>query len=157
MPTASDWASGLLPRALCKIVSCAMRQVIYSRNGVNITATPVEHYTTGGPSALRVDWNGLSFVYSGGRTPPMPARAFCRIGSTPPVVTQRVCLVETLIVKQGLVQLVGDCVLCKKLSVGLMCSQHFAQSNLVHWVTSAEGVTGAAVHCRRYPPHAHAQ
>ena len=43
-----------------------MRQVIYSRDGVNITSTPVEHYTTGGPSALRVDWNGLSFVYSGG-------------------------------------------------------------------------------------------
>ena len=40
-------------------------QIIYSRNGVNITSTPVEHYTTGGPSALRVDWNGLSFVYSG--------------------------------------------------------------------------------------------
>jgi hypothetical protein len=40
-------------------------QLIYSRNGINITATPVEHYTTGGPSALRVDWNGLSFVYSG--------------------------------------------------------------------------------------------
>ena len=62
------------PGAYCQnsvqIVSCAMRQVIYSRNGVNITATPVEHYTTGGPSALRVDWNGLSFVYSGGRTTP---------------------------------------------------------------------------------------
>lgn len=44
-------------------------QVIYSRNGVNITSTPVEHYTTGGPSALRVDWNGLSFVYSGDTHP----------------------------------------------------------------------------------------
>lgn len=45
------------------------KQLIYSRNGVNITATPVEHYTTGGPSALRVDWNGLSFVYSGDTHP----------------------------------------------------------------------------------------
>ena len=44
---------------------CIYMQVIYSRNGVKITSTPVEHYTTGGPSALRVDWNGLSFVYSG--------------------------------------------------------------------------------------------
>ncbi len=44
-------------------------QVIYSRNGVKITSTPVEHYTTGGPSALRVDWNGLSFVYSGDTHP----------------------------------------------------------------------------------------
>lgn len=39
--------------------------MIYSRNGVKVTATPVEHYMTGGPSALRVDWNGLSFTYSG--------------------------------------------------------------------------------------------
>lgn len=51
---------------MCKcLMSSTHAQLIYSRNGVNITATPVEHYTTGGPSALRVDWNGLSFVYSG--------------------------------------------------------------------------------------------
>jgi hypothetical protein len=50
----------------CKcMMSSTHTQLIYSRNGVNITATPVEHYTTGGPSALRVDWSGLSFVYSG--------------------------------------------------------------------------------------------
>ena len=48
---------------------CTCVQVIYSRNGVTITSTPVEHYTTGGPSALRVDWNGLSFVYSGDTHP----------------------------------------------------------------------------------------
>ena len=47
------------------LMSSTCAQLIYSHNGVNITATPVEHYTTGGPSALRVDWNGLSFVYSG--------------------------------------------------------------------------------------------
>ena len=94
-----------------------MRQVIYSRDGVNITATPVEHYTTGGPSALRVDWNGLSFVYSGGRAPPpppppTPARAPCRI-STPPVVTQRICWVTTSRVKQRLCMPVWEWALCK--------------------------------------------
>ncbi|DBA85336.1 TPA: hypothetical protein ACH3X2_006023 [Trebouxia sp. C0005] len=33
-------------------------QLIYSRNGVNITSTPVSHYQTDGPVALRLDWNG---------------------------------------------------------------------------------------------------
>ncbi len=41
-------------------------QLIYSRNGVNITSTPVSHYQTDGPVALRLDWNGLSVTYSGG-------------------------------------------------------------------------------------------
>ena len=40
-------------------------QLIYSRNGVNITSTPVSHYQTDGPVALRLDWNGLSVTYSG--------------------------------------------------------------------------------------------
>lgn len=40
-------------------------QLIYSRNGVNITSTPVSHYRTDGPVALRLDWNGLSVTYSG--------------------------------------------------------------------------------------------
>jgi len=40
-------------------------QLIYSRNGVNITSTPVSHYRTEGPVALRLDWNGLSVTYSG--------------------------------------------------------------------------------------------
>ena len=40
-------------------------QLIYSRNGVNITATPVDHYATGGPVALRLDWYGISITYSG--------------------------------------------------------------------------------------------
>ncbi len=40
-------------------------QLIYSRNGVNITSTPVSHYRTDGPIALRLDWNGLSITYSG--------------------------------------------------------------------------------------------
>lgn len=38
---------------------------MYSRNGVNITSTPVEHYTTAGPVAYRLDWDGLSVTYSG--------------------------------------------------------------------------------------------
>lgn len=40
-------------------------QLIYSRNGVDITSTPVSHYKTEGPVALRLDWNGLSVTYSG--------------------------------------------------------------------------------------------
>ena len=40
-------------------------QLIYSRNGVNITSTPVRHYETDGPVALRLDWNGISVTYSG--------------------------------------------------------------------------------------------
>lgn len=40
-------------------------QVIYSRNGVNVTSTPVQHYTTAGPVALRLDYAGLSVTYSG--------------------------------------------------------------------------------------------
>ena len=40
-------------------------QLIYSRNGVHITSTPVSHYKTEGPVALRLDWNGLSVTYSG--------------------------------------------------------------------------------------------
>ena len=45
---------------------CFLRaQLVYSRNGVNITATPVEHYTTAGPVAYRLDWDGLSVTYSG--------------------------------------------------------------------------------------------
>lgn len=41
------------------------KQLIYSRNGVNVTSTPVQHYTTAGPVALRLDYNGLSVTYSG--------------------------------------------------------------------------------------------
>ncbi|KAK9811899.1 hypothetical protein WJX72_012114 [[Myrmecia] bisecta] len=44
-------------------------QVIYEQNGVKITSTPVNHYNTSGPVALRLDWNGLSFTYSGDTTP----------------------------------------------------------------------------------------
>jgi hypothetical protein len=40
-------------------------QVVYNRNGVKVTATPVSHYNTSGPVAYRLDWQGLSFTYSG--------------------------------------------------------------------------------------------
>ena len=40
-------------------------QVIYSHNGAVIKSTPVSHYQTEGPVALRLDWNGLSVTYSG--------------------------------------------------------------------------------------------
>ncbi|KAF6254071.1 Metallo-hydrolase/oxidoreductase [Scenedesmus sp. NREL 46B-D3] len=44
-------------------------QVVLDRNGVRVTATPVEHYRTGGPVAYRMDWQGLSFTYSGDTRP----------------------------------------------------------------------------------------
>lgn len=44
-------------------------QVIYNRNGVTITSTPVAHYNTPGPVAFRLDWQGLSFTYSGDTRP----------------------------------------------------------------------------------------
>ena len=42
--------------------------VIYERNGVAITSFPAGHMYDGAVS-LRLDWNGLSFVYSGDTTP----------------------------------------------------------------------------------------
>lgn len=39
--------------------------VIYERNGVRIIATPVPHYETVGPVALRLEWANLSVTYSG--------------------------------------------------------------------------------------------
>lgn len=52
-------------------LSCLPVQLIYSRNGVNITSTPVQHYTTAGPVALRLDYNGLSVTYSGATPVPV--------------------------------------------------------------------------------------
>lgn len=49
-------------------------QVVYERNGVHVTSTPVQHYNTPGPVALRLDFNGLSFTYSGGWVAPMRTR-----------------------------------------------------------------------------------
>jgi hypothetical protein len=61
------------------------KQVIYSRNGVNITSTPVQHYTTAGPVALRLDWNGLSVTYSGTHKRPAPNPLKTLTFSTSPV------------------------------------------------------------------------
>lgn len=41
---------------------------IYEANGVTITSFPAVHIFDG-PVSLRLDWNGLSFVYSGDTTP----------------------------------------------------------------------------------------
>jgi ribonuclease Z len=42
--------------------------VVYDVNGVKITSFPAVHIYDG-PVSLRLDWNGLSFVYSGDTTP----------------------------------------------------------------------------------------
>ena len=41
---------------------------VYEHNGVTISSFPAVHQY-GGPVSLRLDWNGLSFVYSGDTTP----------------------------------------------------------------------------------------
>ncbi len=41
---------------------------VYEKNGVTITSFPAVHIFDG-PVGLRLDWNGLSFVYSGDTTP----------------------------------------------------------------------------------------
>jgi ribonuclease Z len=42
--------------------------MVYERNGVRITSFPAVHIYDG-PVSLRLDWNELSFVYSGDTTP----------------------------------------------------------------------------------------
>jgi len=42
--------------------------VVYERNGVRISSFPAVHIYDG-PVSLRLDWNALSFVYSGDTTP----------------------------------------------------------------------------------------
>ena len=42
--------------------------VVYEKNGVKITSFPAVHIYDG-PVSLRLDWNGLAFVYSGDTTP----------------------------------------------------------------------------------------
>ncbi len=43
-------------------------QVVYNENGVRITSIPALHIMDG-PVSYRLDWNGLSFAYSGDTTP----------------------------------------------------------------------------------------
>ena len=45
--------------------AAAPLQVLYEKDGLRITSTPVDHYHTAGPVAYRLDWNGLSVTYSG--------------------------------------------------------------------------------------------
>lgn len=45
------------------------QQIIYERNGVRVISTPVKHYETPGPVALRLEWQGLSVTYSGDMRP----------------------------------------------------------------------------------------
>ena len=42
--------------------------VVYEENGVTITAFPAIHILDG-PVSYRLDWNGMSFVYSGDTHP----------------------------------------------------------------------------------------
>jgi ribonuclease Z len=42
--------------------------VVYEKNGVKITSFPAVHIYDG-PVSLRLEWNGLTFVYSGDTTP----------------------------------------------------------------------------------------
>ncbi len=42
---------------------------VSDRNRVRIISTPVRHYETLGPVAYRLEWNGLSVVYSGDMRP----------------------------------------------------------------------------------------
>jgi hypothetical protein len=56
----------LTPSVLIVLYCYCLPQIVYNRNGVKVTATPVDHYRTGGPVAYRLDWQGLSFTYSGG-------------------------------------------------------------------------------------------
>lgn len=76
-----DVSSHLLPGRIVTAIStvhwtCAVQnfqlQVVYNRNGVRVTATPVSHYNTSGPVAYRLDWQGLSFTYSGDGHSGMP-------------------------------------------------------------------------------------
>ncbi|KIY95387.1 ribonuclease Z [Monoraphidium neglectum] len=46
-----------------------VNQVVYKRNGVTIRSTPVSHYNTSGPVAYRLDFQGISFTYSGDTRP----------------------------------------------------------------------------------------
>lgn len=49
----------LLLMSTRKLAAVLVLQVIYNRNGVKVTATPVSHYNTSGPVAYRLDWQGL--------------------------------------------------------------------------------------------------
>lgn len=49
--------------------------------GVRVISTPVNHYRTNGPVALRIEWKGLAITYSGRRALPHLFIARCCPGS----------------------------------------------------------------------------
>ncbi len=68
----TDTRIGILPAVGAEVeineFDYAETAVIYDRAGVKITSFPAIHIYDG-PVSLRLDWNGLSFVYSGDTTP----------------------------------------------------------------------------------------
>jgi ribonuclease Z len=68
----TDTRVGLLPAVGAEVnvheFDYAKTHVIYQENGVKITSFPAVHIYDGAVS-LRLDWNDLSFVYSGDTTP----------------------------------------------------------------------------------------
>ena len=42
-------------------------QLIFDEDNITVYSTPAFHYDTPGPTSLRLEWNGLSMSYSGGR------------------------------------------------------------------------------------------
>ncbi len=68
----TDTRVGLLPAIGAEInvheFDYSKPHVIYEKNGVTIRCFPAVHIYDG-PVSLRLDWNGLSFVYSGDTTP----------------------------------------------------------------------------------------
>ncbi len=72
--------------------------VVYEANGVTITAFPAIHILDG-PVSYRLDWNGLSFVYSGDTH---PNRWFVEYGQDADVlVHESFITVPQLMAKQG--------------------------------------------------------
>lgn len=67
-----DSRHGKLPAAGAEIevneFDYSKTHVVYEENGVKITAIPALHIMDG-PVSYRLDWNGLSFAYSGDTTP----------------------------------------------------------------------------------------
>ena len=68
----TDTRVGLLPAVGAEVnvheFDYSRAHVVYARNGVKVSSFPAVHIYDGAVS-LRLDWNGLSFVYSGDTTP----------------------------------------------------------------------------------------
>jgi ribonuclease Z len=68
----TDTRVGLLPAIGAEVevheFDYAKTHIVYEKNGVRIASFPAVHIYDG-PVSLRLDWNGLSLVYSGDTTP----------------------------------------------------------------------------------------